>query len=180
MVRVHFGPPLQLNKTLYGGLAQLGERLPCKQEVTGSIPVLFTNKRVDSWQLTVKELTEVPWKWDFIEFLERETQNAPWKLNIESIMMQLWEQQLREIFYNWVIIIQFCKYLLLMSLHNSTNLRTNIGLFSVSWTDHREDESRVIEVKLIRAQGECLGIRSRWRTWKAAISYGELQMSVDP
>ena len=91
---------------------------------------------VDSWQLTVKELTEVPWKWDFIEFLERETQNAPWKLNIESIMMQLWEQQLREIFYNWVIIIQFCKYLLLMSLHNSTNLRTNIGLFSVSWTDH--------------------------------------------
>ena len=118
-----------------------------------------------SWQLTVKELTEVPWKWDFIEFLERETQNAPWKLNIESIMMQLWEQQLREIFYNWVIIIQFCKYLLLMSLHNSTNLRTNIGLFSVSWTDHREDESRVIEVKLIRAQGECLGIRSRWRTW---------------
>ena len=26
----------------YGGLAQLGERLPCKQEVTGSIPVLST------------------------------------------------------------------------------------------------------------------------------------------
>ena len=28
----------------YGGLAQLGERLPCKQEVTGSIPVLSTKK----------------------------------------------------------------------------------------------------------------------------------------
>ena len=42
MVRVHFGPPLQ--KNLYGGLAQLGERLPCKQEVTGSIPVLSTRK----------------------------------------------------------------------------------------------------------------------------------------
>ena len=41
MVRVHFGPPLQ-KKNLYGGLAQLGERLPCKQEVTGSIPVLST------------------------------------------------------------------------------------------------------------------------------------------
>ena len=40
MVRVHFGPPLL--KTQYGGLAQLGERLPCKQEVTGSIPVLST------------------------------------------------------------------------------------------------------------------------------------------
>ena len=45
MVRVHFGPPLQLN-TLYGGLAQLGERLPCKQEVTGSIPVLSTKSNV--------------------------------------------------------------------------------------------------------------------------------------
>ena len=79
----------------YGGLAQLGERLPCKQEVTGSIPVLSTI-RIENGELRIKELTEVPWKWDFIEFLEEETQNAPWKLNIESIMMQLWEQQLRE------------------------------------------------------------------------------------
>ena len=31
----------------YGGLAQLGERLPCKQEVTGSIPVLSTTKKSD-------------------------------------------------------------------------------------------------------------------------------------
>ena len=29
-------------KNPHGGLAQLGERLPCKQEVTGSIPVLST------------------------------------------------------------------------------------------------------------------------------------------
>ena len=36
----HFKEPL------YGGLAQLGERLPCKQEVTGSIPVLSTKKRL--------------------------------------------------------------------------------------------------------------------------------------
>ena len=27
---------------LYGGLAQLGERLPCKQEVSGSIPLIST------------------------------------------------------------------------------------------------------------------------------------------
>ena len=26
----------------YGGLAQLGERLPCKQEVSGSIPLIST------------------------------------------------------------------------------------------------------------------------------------------
>ena len=36
------------------------------------------------------------------------------------------------------------------------------------------------EVKLERAQGECLGIRSRRRTRQAAISFGELQISIDP
>ena len=35
-----------------GGLAQLGERLPCKQEVSGSIPLISTKKK----------LTEVPTK----------------------------------------------------------------------------------------------------------------------
>ena len=41
MVRAHSGPPL-LNRD--GGLAQLGERLPCKQEVSGSIPLISTNQ----------------------------------------------------------------------------------------------------------------------------------------
>ena len=36
----------------YGGLAQLGERLPCKQEVTGSIPVLSTKRLTE----TIKKL----------------------------------------------------------------------------------------------------------------------------
>ena len=55
MVRVHFGPPLQrMGEEIDGGLAQLGERLPCKQEVSGSIPLISTNKRV--W----KRLTETP------------------------------------------------------------------------------------------------------------------------
>ena len=31
----------------FGGLAQLGERLPCKQEVSGSIPLIST-KWIDS------------------------------------------------------------------------------------------------------------------------------------
>ena len=66
MVRVHFGPPL-LQKG-YGGLAQLGERLPCKQEVTGSIPVLST-----------KELTEVSLRRSFIEFLEEGIQKCTLK-----------------------------------------------------------------------------------------------------
>ena len=34
--------------------------------------------------------------------------------------------------------------------------------------------------KQTRAQGECLGIRSRRKTWQAAISCGELQISLDP
>ena len=29
----------------FGGLAQLGERLPCKQEVSGSIPLISTRKK---------------------------------------------------------------------------------------------------------------------------------------
>ena len=33
----------------YGGLAQLGERLPCKQEVSGSIPLIST-KEVSEWK----------------------------------------------------------------------------------------------------------------------------------
>ena len=38
--------PKQDGEEPYGGLAQLGERLPCTQEVTGSIPVLSTMKRL--------------------------------------------------------------------------------------------------------------------------------------
>ena len=37
---------MNLKKEPFGGLAQLGERLPCKQEVTGSIPVLSTKEVV--------------------------------------------------------------------------------------------------------------------------------------
>ena len=29
-----------------GGLAQLGERLPCKQEVSGSIPLISTSQEI--------------------------------------------------------------------------------------------------------------------------------------
>ena len=33
---------LQKSAGIDGGLAQLGERLPCKQEVSGSIPLIST------------------------------------------------------------------------------------------------------------------------------------------
>ena len=35
----------QLNNFLHGGIAQLGERLLCKQEVNGSIPFISTTDR---------------------------------------------------------------------------------------------------------------------------------------
>ena len=41
MVRIHPDPPSQRG----GAIAQLGERLLCKQEVTGSIPVGSTSNR---------------------------------------------------------------------------------------------------------------------------------------
>ena len=34
-------------KTLYGGVAQLGEHLPCKQGVKGSIPFISTSRETD-------------------------------------------------------------------------------------------------------------------------------------
>ena len=43
---------------LYGGIAQLGERLPCKQEASGSIPLISTTR--ESGHLTLSHLTA--WK----------------------------------------------------------------------------------------------------------------------
>ena len=46
MVRLHPDPPRNARAPRGGAIAQLGERLLCKQEVTGSIPVGSTSKRV--------------------------------------------------------------------------------------------------------------------------------------
>ena len=37
---------LLLSRKRHGGLAQLGERLPCKQEVAGSIPTISTKENI--------------------------------------------------------------------------------------------------------------------------------------
>ena len=42
MVRIHPDPPVECHP---GAVAQLGERLLCKQEVIGSIPFSSTRKR---------------------------------------------------------------------------------------------------------------------------------------
>ena len=43
MVRIHPDPPTESLRRSPGAIAQLGERLLCKQEVTGSIPVGSTS-----------------------------------------------------------------------------------------------------------------------------------------
>ena len=66
MVRVHLGLPVDLvykNKVKklptikYGGVAQLGEHLPCKQGVMGSNPIISTTHRnvQNSWLHSFKE-----------------------------------------------------------------------------------------------------------------------------
>ena len=76
----------------YGGLAQLGERLPCKQEVSGSIPLIST-----------KKLTEATRNCCFIEFLEKEIQRCTLKTEhrkyYDAIMRR---QHKRENLFNWV------------------------------------------------------------------------------
>jgi hypothetical protein len=54
MVQLHPGPPClfewvadDMVESLCGGVAQLGERLPCTQEVIGSIP--FTSTTFKRW-----------------------------------------------------------------------------------------------------------------------------------
>ena len=44
MVRIHPDPPIECEK-IRGAIAQLGERLLCKQEVIGSIPIGSTSNR---------------------------------------------------------------------------------------------------------------------------------------
>src|SRR5690606_4471097 len=51
VVQIHLGPPFPCTpsiKNRYGAVAQLGERLPCKQEVSGSTPLSSTTEVVGS------------------------------------------------------------------------------------------------------------------------------------
>ncbi len=50
MVRIHPDPPIEREQFTRGAIAQLGERLLCKQEVTGSIPVGSTTFSNSIWR----------------------------------------------------------------------------------------------------------------------------------
>ena len=65
----HFWPTASKRADGYGGLAQLGERLPCKQEVSGSIPLISTTK---------KRLTEIPKEFEVsLSLLKKKLKHAP-------------------------------------------------------------------------------------------------------
>ena len=64
-----FWPTTSKRADGYGGLAQLGERLPCKQEVSGSIPLISTTK---------KRLTEIPKEFEVsLSLLKKKLKDAP-------------------------------------------------------------------------------------------------------
>jgi hypothetical protein len=54
MVRIHPDPPVSV-----GGVAQLGERLLCKQEVIGSIPFTSTIVLIQSLVLSAECRTQL-------------------------------------------------------------------------------------------------------------------------
>ena len=69
MVRIHPDPPVFI-----GGVAQLGERLLCKQEVIGSIPFSSTNKergilKISSFSKFIGKLRGLPLIFDRTENL---------------------------------------------------------------------------------------------------------------
>ena len=66
---------MYLKKEPFGGLAQLGERLLRKQEVTGSIPALSTKR---DWLKMQRDLRFHWVSWE-------RNSDVPWKLNIVII-----------------------------------------------------------------------------------------------
>ena len=54
------------------------------------------------------------------------------------------------------------------------------GSHESSWRMSLRAKRQEIKVKLLRAQGECLGTNSRRRTRQAAKSHGEQQICTDP
>ena len=57
MVRVHLGPPLSsVTHLKNGGVAQLGEHLPCTQGVIGSIPFTSTILKQIETKIEIEKL----------------------------------------------------------------------------------------------------------------------------
>ena len=115
-----------------GGLAQLGERLPCKQEVSGSIPLISTT----SYKGWLKSHGDMRFHWIFRRF----------RCTLKTEHWELWCNYEKATVKDRLFLrvkIQFLldgSKLLEMSLHNSTN-REPKGLFYLVDL-RRNDENR--------------------------------------
>ena len=104
---------------------------------------------------------------------------VPWKLHtVKEIMVQildlrLWSQTSKQ--------SKDCELILKRRLTNARKERISVTLYWI-YEDHATECYWITfkKVKLIRAQGGCLGTKSRRKTWQAAISCGKEQISNDP
>ena len=77
MVRVHPDPPSETRNSIpSGAIAQLGERLLCKQEVTGSIPVGSTSHSVFDAKFTSKRNPRFHFEVRFIRLLFKNSEEV--------------------------------------------------------------------------------------------------------
>ena len=145
----------------YGAIAQLGERLPCTQEVCGSIPHGSTNcfvsnlvcewsemsflccclKKADFWFIQNRSL--IIWKCDrskndwFVTFTGNESAEVKFASSSEFSANCYSFTHISHI---------FCLFL----CSGNTIQQTNILGYMVKW---------------ISAYGGCLGSQRRWKTW---------------
>ena len=147
----------------YGELAQLGEHLPCTQGVKGSIP-LFS---------TMAKAKLAPWKLnnDNLFNHQMKTKSRHLRKQMYTVNTKKFFRKLRRVDYNF-------NNLWRLTEKPEKNLFTKwINNVKEKWLSYSAVD---MQVKHERAQGGCLGTRSRRRTWQAAISHGEEHISIDP
>ena len=98
----------------------------------------------------------------------------PWKLHKEQDQEQVLKiSAMIKIRRSSDIRFNHCK-------HNERNKPREPDRRDATRHQGRTTSVRPSQVKLKRAQGGCLGTKSRRRTWQAAKSCGEEQISIDP
>ena len=157
----------------YGGVAQLGEHLPCKQGVKSSNLSISTRDCTLQFGNKVSSLTcrhvmkikhsESLWKQAFNAFETFYFRNVPWKLHIENLIQSS----------NWKVWNKYQDIRGVTRKCNQTNQNKQLLIVNTinqrmqryaSREEHRTRGANRL-VKLIRAQGGCLGTKSRWKTW---------------
>ena len=134
-----------------GGLAQLGEHLPCKQGVESSnLLVSIGNKHCNYFWVNHSEITS---KVSYFQWTCYASSIVPWKPNIEQNLKSWIKSKIQDI-------------------RGQTWMRVQVRKTSGN-TDEKRPKGQLPEattlcggkVKLKRAQGGCLGTKSRRKTW---------------